>query len=198
MKLKSARQAWHDSLYMPWDSVLSVAAEWALLGASVQKTERDSRNRVAMHQALAGQIQRAIATLPSHLQAFGHWLYSPFQLDDHREIAEELVFALAVAESKRMTSSTYERARHVAAGVLHRYRRQHQGGQSEGVDPLPTPESFRRWLADQYGLELRSESWARDWEAFVELCFCACDKLDRAALAPVAVTVRLMCEREAA
>lgn len=198
MKLKSARQAWHDCLYMPWDSVLSVAAEWALLGVSVQRTERDGRNRVAMHQALAGQVQRAIATLPTHLQAFGHWLYSPAGCDDHREIAEELVFALAVAESGRMTASTYERARYVAAGVVHRYRRQHQGGQSEGADPLPNPESFRRWLADQYGVELRSESWARDWEGFVERCFCVCDKLDRAALAPVAVTLRLMHEAIAA
>lgn len=198
MKLNSARQVWHDCLYMPWDSALSVAAEWALLGASVQKTERDIRNRVAMHQAMAGRIQFAISTLPAHLQAFGHWLYSPLQHDDHREIAEELIFALAVVEGRRMTASTYERARYVAAGVLHRYRRQHQGGQSEGIDPTPTPESFRGWLSAQYGIDLRSESWVRDWEEFVELCFCACDKLDRAALAPVSVTLSLMREKDAA
>ena len=57
MRLNSARQAWHDCMYTPWDSVMAVAVEWARLGTAVQASERDRRNQVAMHQALAGHIQ---------------------------------------------------------------------------------------------------------------------------------------------
>lgn len=197
MRLNSARQAWHDCMYTPWDSVMAVAVEWARLGTAVQASERDRRNQVAMHQALAGHIQQAIGSLPAHLQAFGNWLYSPMADDDHREIAEELVFVLAQAGGKRMTAATFERARYVAAGVLFRYRRQHQGGQSAGVDPLPSAEAFRGWLLAEYGAGLDSRNWARDWEEFVDACFAACNDLDRRALAPVSVALRELCEEAA-
>lgn len=192
MRLSSARQAWHDAYYTPWDSSGAHVEQLGRMGCSVQKTERAVNARSAMHQALSARIQWAIATLPISLQTFGHWLYSPLAGDDQREIAEEMVLQLAVAEHKRMTAATFERARYVAAGVVYRYRRQNQGGQGEGADPLPTGESFRQWLDAQHGVVLRAESWARDWDEFVELCFCACNTLDKAALAPVAVAVSAM------
>jgi len=196
MKLSSARQLWHDAHYQRRESTTAYALEVGLLGAAVQKTDRDRRTLVAMDQALSGVVQSAISTLPAYLQCFGHWLYSPLADDDHREIAEELVYAIARGKVERMTEAKAERARYVAMGVLFRYRRQHQGGQSEGMDPMPTPEAFRKWLFDRYGVSLDSRNWSREWDEFIERCFDACDDLDRKSLAPVAMLLASM--REAA
>jgi hypothetical protein len=127
----------------------------------------------------------AIDTLPAHIRAFGHWLYNPLADDDLREVAELLVYASAYAGSPRMTANKAERSRYVAAGVVHRYRRMNQGGQGALADPLESPEAFRRWLLDVYGVALASSAWGRDWQPFVGLCFAACDAADRQALEPV-------------
>ena len=74
------------------------------------------------------------------------------------------MFRVAYETGPRMYTKKFEKARYVAAGVLFRYRRMHQGGQSEGVDPCPSPESFRAWLLQIHGLELSSEQWTREWE----------------------------------
>jgi hypothetical protein len=84
------------------------------------------------------------------------------------------------------------RARYVAMGVLFRYRRMHQGGQSASLDPLGKPEMFRDWLYGEYGVRIRSEAWSREWAGFVERCFDACDDLDREALAPVSAVIGVM------
>lgn len=196
MKLSSARQLWHDAYYQRRESTTAYALEVGILGAMVQKSEKDRRTGVAMDQALAGVVQSAISTLPAHLQCFGHWLYSPQADDDHREIAEELVYAIARSKVERMTEAKSERARYVAMGVLFRYRRQHQGGQSEGIDPLPTPAAFRGWLLDEHGVKLSCEQWGREWEGFIEHCFQACNDLDKRALGPIAMLLASM--REAA
>src|SRR5690606_1325020 len=145
MKMNSARQLWHDAYYQRRESTTSYALEVGMLQASIQKTEKDRRTDVALDQALCGMVQLVIGTLPASLQCFGHWMYSPLADDDHREIAEELVFAMAAAKLPRMTEAKREKAQYVAKGVLYRYRRQHQGGQSSTPDPLPTPECFRAW-----------------------------------------------------
>lgn len=130
MKLNSARIAWHDCMYSRWDSQASVVEQLGTLGRMVQTSERDRSLDVAIHQAMAGRIQGAIATLPLRLQAFGHHLYGPGTDDDIKEAAEELVFDLAYNRGEKMYAKKFEKARHVAAGVLERYRRIHQGGQS--------------------------------------------------------------------
>ncbi|MBF2998638.1 hypothetical protein HKT22_37820, partial [Pseudomonas aeruginosa] len=63
MKLNSARQAWHDSMYSRWDSQASVVEQLGILGRMVQTTERNRSTDIAVHQALAGRVQGAIATL---------------------------------------------------------------------------------------------------------------------------------------
>src|SRR5690606_40457133 len=103
MRIISARQAWHDAYYQPWDSVMSVAADWAKLGTSVQTTAKAVTANHAAHQALAGRVQAAIAILPLCLQAFGHHMYSPIATDEDREDAEDAVFALAMQGQPRMT-----------------------------------------------------------------------------------------------
>lgn len=192
MKLNSARMAWHDSLYMPRDSQGACLREIGLLGRMVQRTERSTNANHAAHQAIAGRIQQAIDTLPSHLKAFGDHMYSPMATDDDREEAEEALFRVAYAMGSRMTAKKFEKAKLVASGVLFRYRRMHQGGQSEGVDPCPTPEAFRGWLYAEVGLQLSSEQWSREWSQFIDLCFAACNDLDKAALIPVSHCIKVM------
>lgn len=192
MKLNSARLAWHDCYYSPGDSAAAFAIERAKLGGPVQLSEIDGRTTRAVHQAIAGRIQQAINTLPPYVRAFGHWMYNPLAEEDEQEYAEAAVFVRAYNVSPRMTKYKMERARYVACGVLYRYRRMHQGGQSASLDPLQKPEAFRDWLDEWYGIRLASEAWTRDWGGFVELCFDACDDLDREALAPVSSVIRVM------
>ena len=194
MKLNSARAAWHDAYYTPWDSQGAHVEQIGLLGCSVQKTEKMVTSRHAMHQSVSARIQHAIATLPGHLQAFGNFMYSPMASIDEKEEAEELVFMAAYRAGPKMMAKKFERARHVAIAVLFRYRRMHQGGQSEGVDPLPTPEAFRGWLLQEYGVKLSSEQWTREWAGFIDLCFAACNDLDKAALIPVSKCLSIMKE----
>lgn len=194
MKLNSARAAWHDALYTPWDSQGAHVEQIGLLGCSVQKTEKMVTSRHAMHQSISARIQQAIATLPGHLQAFGNFMYSPMASIDEKEEAEELVFLSAYRSGPKMMAKKFERARHVAIAVLFRYRRMHQGGQSEGVDPLPTPEAFRGWLLQEHGVKLSSEQWTREWAGFIDLCFAACNDLDKAALVPVSQCINAMKE----
>lgn len=196
MKLNSARIAWHDCMYNRWDSQASVVEQLGVLGRMVQTSERDRSLDVAIHQALAGRIQGAISTLPPSLQVFGHHLYGPGTDDDLREAAEEVVFTLAYSRGERMYAKKFERARYVAAGVLERYRRMHQGGQSAMPDPIPNPEAFRAFLLTRYDVAIDSRNWAREWEPFVEACFLACDDLDKEALVPVSSMLAVM--REAA
>ena len=188
MQLLSARQAWHDAFFLPW----SQSMELIDLGCRVQKTQYDKSTGIAMHQALAGMIQRAIGTLPVALREFGHHLYSPLAGHEQRESAEESVYLLARAKSARMTAAKSEKARYVACAVLYRYRMKNQGGQGEGLDVLTTPADLREWLDARYGVRLSSEQWAREWEPFIALCTEICDTLDRVALSPVAGVLEVM------
>ncbi|MGN8278140.1 hypothetical protein [Pseudomonas sp. SMN5] len=194
MKINSARQAWHDALYTPWDSQGSHVEQIGMLGCSVQKTEKSISSRHAMHQSISARIQHAISTLPVHLQAFGNHMYSPLATDDDKDDAHEALFRVAYSMGPTMYAKKYERARVVCEGVLYRYRRMHQGGQSEGIDPCPTPESFRKWLLLILGIELSSEQWSREWGGFIDACFAACNDLDKQALAPVARCINVMKE----
>jgi hypothetical protein len=197
MKPMTARSAWHDAFYTPAASGLSFAIDNAMLGASIQRSERDSRTHRAADQVMCAYIQRAIGTLPYSLKCFGNWMYSPIACDDDKDEAEEAVFLLACRSAGRMTAKSLERAEYVAKGVLHRYRRMHQGGQSSCADPLASPEGFRKWLLDWHGLEMPSSAWERDWEPFVQACFDACNDLDKEALKPVSAVVGEMLKEAA-
>ncbi|MFK9098275.1 hypothetical protein ACJEBH_14030 [Pseudomonas guariconensis] len=194
MQLNSARQAWHDALYVPRDSQGAVMQEMGLLGRMIQKTDKQRKAGHQVHQAIAGRIQQAIDTLPAHLKAFGNHMYSPMATPDDAEEAHEAMFRIAYAAGPRMYAKKFEKARLVAQGVLHRYRRMHQGGQSEGIDPCPTPESFRAWLVAELEVELSSVAWSREWEGFIEACFNACNDLDEEALVPVSRVMKVMKE----
>ncbi|WP_225773298.1 hypothetical protein [Pseudomonas sp. Marseille-Q5115] len=192
INLNSARLAWHDALYTPWDSQGAHIEQIGLLGCTVQKTEKSVNSRHAMHQSISARIQHAIATLPPHLQAFGNYMYSPMATDDDKESADDRVLHIAYAAGEKMTARKFEKARYVAQAVLHRYRRMHQGGQSEGDDPLPTVEKMRLWILAQFGVVLIGPNWERDWGDFVERCFDACNQLDKSALMPVSRAIFTM------
>lgn len=198
MKLNSSRQAWHDAFHMPWDSASSHVEQLGRLGCSVQKTERAVTANHAAHQALAGYVQRAIDTLHGEVKAFGNWMYSPLAGVNEMEVAEGVVFAGARAQLPRMTAKKSEKAEYVAKGVLYRYRRMHQGGQSSNTDPLISPEGFRNFLDDIYGVSLSSEQWTREWVPFIQACFDVCNDVDKMALRPVAIVVGELTEEVAA
>ena len=193
MKINSARQAWHDCNYNPAPGQTSDAA---LLGVVVQGTERGPTADHAVHGALAGQIQSAIARLHRQLRAFGNAMYAAEPTDDDRDEAEEAVFNLACSQAARMTADKRDRAEYVAKGVFRRYRFMHQGGQSANDDPLIKPELFRAWMNAEYGIKLPAAAWSRDGEPFVQLCFDACYDIDAKALSPIGGVIYKM--REAA
>lgn len=198
MKLNSARTAWHEAFYGKRNSNANHFATIHRLGTQIQQTEIDRSLDHCEHGVLAGYVQQAVASLSPDLQLFGHHMYGPEGIigdpDDVREAAEALVFRLAYSRGERMYAKRIPKAEAVASGVLFRYRRMHQGGQSSGADPLPSPESFRAWLLEERGALLASESWSREWGGFIDACFIACDDLDKASLAPVSQAINLMCE----
>ncbi|MDD1016889.1 hypothetical protein [Pseudomonas rubra] len=194
MQLNSARQAWHDCLYTAWDSQGAFIEQLGLLGAMVQTTDKQRSASHAVHQALAGQVQAAICRLHDQVRVFGNFMYAPRCSDDDRELAEETVFNLAVSRSPRMTSAKRERCEFVAKGVMFRYRRMHQGGQSSCEDPFASPEWFKKWIDDVYGVSLPSCAWTRDWEPFVEICFQVCEDIDKKALSPIGAVLYEMKE----
>lgn len=194
MQLNSARQAWHDCLYTAWDSQGAFIEQLGLLGAMVQTTDKQRSASHAVHQALAGGVQAAIARLHSQLRSFGNFMYAPACSDDDLEAAEEAVFNVALTRSGRMTAAKRERCEYVAKGVMFRYRRMHQGGQSSAPDPFASPEWFKRWVDEVYGVTLPSCAWSRDWEPFVQTCFEVCEDIDKRALSPVAAAIYEMKE----
>lgn len=189
MQLNSARQAWHDCFYTAWDSQGSFIENLGMLGTMIQTTEKQRKASHAVHQALAGGVQAAIFKLPGSLRAFGNYMYAPSCSDDEREVAEEVIFGMAMARSGRMTAAKRERCEYVAKGVMFRYRRMHQGGQSSAQDPFASPEWFKRWIDEEYGVSLPACAWTRDWEPFVQICFKVCEDIDKRALSPVAATI---------
>ena len=191
MNINSARQAWHDCTYNPAPGQTSDVVQ---LGVVVQGTERGPTANHAMHSALAGHIQSAIARLHPQVRLFGEFMYASNRDDDIREAAEELVFGMVVSKSKRMTAAKREKLEYVVKGVMRRYRYMHQGGQSANEDPLIKPEGFRSWLMAEYGVRLESVNWDRDWESVVRLTFDCCEDLDRMALGPVGAVIYRMKE----
>ncbi len=107
INLNSARRAWHDALYTPWDSQGSYIEQLGLLGCTVQVTAKAVNSRHAMHQSISARIQHAIATLPNHLQAFGNYMYSPIATADDKEEAEERVLHGAYALGQKMTARKF-------------------------------------------------------------------------------------------
>ena len=191
MRIDSARQAWHDCNYNPAPGQTSNAAE---LGVVVQGTQRGPTANQAVHGALAGQIQSAIARLHFQLRAFGNAMYAAEPCADDVEDAEEAVFNLACSRVERMTANKRERAEYVAKGVFRRYRYMHQGGQSANPDPMANPEEFRKWMFVVFEVKLPSVAWGRDWEPFVQLCFDACYDIDAKALSPIGGVIYQMKE----
>jgi hypothetical protein len=191
MNINSARQAWHDCTYNPAPGQSSDVVQ---LGVVVQNTERGPTANHAVHSALAGHIQSAIARLHPQVRVFGEYMYAANRDNDIREAAEEVVCTMVLSKSKRMTAAKREKLEYVVKGVMRRYRYMHQGGQSANDDPLPSPEKFRAWLWNEYGVRLESCAWARDWEPVIKLIFECCEDLDRMALSPVGAVIYQMKE----
>jgi hypothetical protein len=189
MNINSARQAWHDCTYNPAPGQTSDVVQ---LGVVVQASERGPTANHAMHSALAGHIQSAIARLHPQVRLFGEFMYASNRDDDIREAAEDLVFGMVVSKSKRMTAAKREKLEYVVKGVMRRYRYMHQGGQSANEDPMIKPEKFRAWLLAEYGVRLESFNWDRDWESVVRLTFDCCEDLDRMALGPIGAVIYRM------
>jgi len=191
MNIHSARQVWHDCNYNPAPGQSSDVVE---LGVVVQNTERGPTANHAIHGALAGHVQSAIARLHPQVRVFGDFMYAADQDDDVREAAEEVIFIMVQSRSARMTAAKREKLEFVVKGVMRRYRHMHQGGQSSNEDPLANAEKFRAWMGQIYGVRLESSAWARDWEPYIQRIFECCEDIDRMALSPVAAVIYQMKE----
>lgn len=209
MKLGSARLAWHDAFYTPWDSVMHHGLQGAQLGkrgyvANETRPERWENTGKCAHMALAGRVQHAIASLHPRYQVFGHHLYAPVisteVSNNWEESAVELLASqvhLALKErGEKRTCLLYSREYWVARGVLVRYRHMVQGGMGANPDPMADPWVFRGWLADNHGVELDSRNWARQWGWLVQMMFDQAGIIDGVCLRPVGRVLNE--EREAA
>ncbi|WP_136474531.1 hypothetical protein [Pseudomonas sp. DG56-2] len=209
MKLGSARLAWHDCYYTPWDSVMHHGLEGAKLGkrgyvANETRPERWENIGKCAHMALAGRVQNAIASLPMDYQQFGHHLYAPVITTEVSNNWEEVALAKLAGHvhlelerrGEKRTCRPYSREWWVARGVLVRYRHMVQGGMGANPDPMAAQWVFREWLADNHGLELDSRNWSRQWGWLVQLMFDQAGIIDGICLSPVGRV--LSEEREAA
>lgn len=164
MRLMSARQAWHDCFYQGGRCALETFVERACWG-QVQLSEVARSLHIIGHQALAGWLQAAIASLPWMLQSFGRYLHAPevstLQSNAWAEVAHELVWS-SWEGRHRLGEEKAHAARWVVAGVLYRYRVRGQGRMG-GPDPLESPRHFRAWLQDRHSVYLDRRNWAREW-----------------------------------
>jgi hypothetical protein len=179
MRIISARQAWHDAHYTPWDSVMSHCIDMARLGTDVQRSDIDRSSGMAWHQVMAGKVQAAIKTLPIPLQCFGHRLYAPSPSATECETAHALVwsrfsFPATVRAAKR------QRAFWMADCAIANHDRAVRGREAM------TPEQIRKWLADERGIELSSQNWDREWASAWNQLRTVCDRADAECLSPVA------------
>ncbi|MCO7513732.1 hypothetical protein NJF44_01240 [Pseudomonas guariconensis] len=209
MKLFSARLAWHEAFYTPWDSVMHHGLEVAQLGkrgyvANETRPERWENLGKVAHMALAGRVQDAIASLPPLHQQFGHHLYAPVvDVPTSNNWEESAIAVLASAVELELERRGQKRSCDfgtrewwVARGVLVRYKHMVQGGMGANPDPMSDPWVFRGWLADHHGVELDSRNWARQWGWLVRMMFDQAGDIDRLCLRPVGRV--LSEEREAA
>lgn len=198
MKIDSARQAWHDCTYNQSASGLGRLEQILLLGRTVQTSACPVNANAAVHAAMSGWVQLAIAQLPLPLQAFGNYMYSPVLeatcTASTCKAAEAVVLDAVLALAPRMTAAKREKLELVVKGVMRRYRHMHQGGQSSASDPCATAEQFRRWLSDHYDMRLASSNWARNWGTLERLIFDCCADIDQRALATVSAAIQLMNE----
>lgn len=186
MRLRSARQVWHDATLTSCRSSFEALVEIERLGIRVQTTDISHAFGQIVHSVLAGHVLSAIDKLPSHVRAFGNAMYAANPSADDLDTARHMVFNMAYTTyNSRMYAKKYDKALYVAMAVFDGYRRRHQGGQSEGQDMFPSPKAFRAHVLDEYGVELPSERWGRDWKPFIGHCGRACDEMDRQALAPI-------------
>jgi hypothetical protein len=179
MRIISARQAWHDAHYTPWDSVMSHCSEMLKLGTDVQRSEIDRTVGMAWHQVMAGKVQAAIKTLPIGLQCFGHRLYAPSPSDTECETAHMLVWSRFVFPQP-VRAAKRERAFWMADCAIANHDRVVHGREAM------TPEQIRAWLADERGVELSSQQWSREWLSIWDQFRTVCDRADAQCLAPVA------------
>lgn len=209
MKLGSARIAWHDCYYTPWDSVTGHGLEMVKLGkrgyvASETRPQRWENLAKCAHMAIAGRVQHAIASLPACYQAFGHHLYAPVITTEISNNWEEAALAKLAGvvdltlhdRGEKRSCQPYGREWWVAHGVMVRYRHMVQGGMGANPDPMADPWVFRGWLADHHGIDLDSRNWGRQWGWLIQLMFDTLGGLDRFVLAPVGRVLNE--EREAA
>lgn len=182
MILKSARQAWHDAFYTPWDSVMSHCIEKAQLGTDVQTSDRNRSDGMAWHQVMAGKVQAAIATLPVALQCYGHTLYAPSPTDTDREAAHALVWS-RFAFPAPVRAKKREQAFYLADCAI-----ENHGRVVRGRDAM-TPTEIRDWLADQRGISISSHHWGQNWDRAWDQFRSICDAADAECLRPVAAMI---------
>lgn len=185
MRLKSARQVWHDATKTDCRSSFEALMEVERLGVHVQTTAKSHANDQIARSTIAGHVLSAIDKLPTHVRAFGEYMYSAEPCSYSAQVALYAVFNSAVVCAK-LNPAKKKAGLAIAAALLEAYRLRHQGGQSAGIVMFPSARALREHVQSKAGITLDARNWSRDWEAFVQGCTDACDELDARALSPIA------------
>lgn len=182
MKLITARQAWHDAYYNGSSSPLARAVEIGRLGTHIQMTKYHDSNNRAAHVAQCGRVQHAISTLPEELQKLGHWLYAPLLTEEANCIVEDVqdyIFGKSGIDPKNNKAYWLTRA------VMSDYQDVVLGREQR----LKKAKQIREYLADWYGIEIKTNQWTRDWAPKWLKLWHALNDLDVLTLSPIAAVV---------
>lgn len=182
MKLKSARQAWHDCYYNTSKCQMDVVIEQLAVGAQVQHSSKLNTCNAAAHQVQAGLIQSAISTLAPPLQRLGHWLYAPegFVPGDSERIVHKTVAILLGLELNDESSDQW----HLIHAAMYRYRELASQRPIE-LSQFKTPRKIAYWLWEEKSYVLETRRWSRDHAMFWDKALSQLDQMDKKALAPV-------------
>ncbi|WP_244945852.1 hypothetical protein [Bisbaumannia pacifica] len=150
-------------------SVMESAAEVARLGVRVQTSQKQNNDWRIVHGLEAGQVIARVESLPQHLQALARYCFGPFTRDELAADAEVVQIALyqqLLADGVKLpgqrrgrpTAEQLDVLRLFCGAVLHHHAEVTWPYSRPG---LPTPRMVKRWVMDQFGLDLDVRFWKR-------------------------------------
>lgn len=185
MKLKSARQAWHDAFFAGKENTL---IEFFQLGVAIQKTMRSNSLNVAIHAWIAGRIQHVISLLPENIKGFGNFMYSPLRTIDDLENGQEAVFDHFRFNYKgdKLTEKKLEQIYYLVIAAMYEYFFIVYGNSS----PFKTASDICRFLYDEKGIKMDNRNWGREFGSIYENLLMSCNYIDKTALEPVVKVIK--------
>ncbi len=182
MKLQHSRQAWHDAYY-PSIKSSNVWGEQVLAFSHYPcKALKHYHDYQLIHNCLAGKVQQAISKLPTTLQSFGHYLYSPLSTNNDLKVAHRLVKCIynqqtpIVSDSEQQTVLDY-----LILLAINNYRTFIMGQKNL----IKTLKKINQQLQAHGQIILSESEWKSQWQPLYNRLSSICEALDKQALSPV-------------